>query len=141
MVQEDNTQNQLKVGELEGKEVFELYGNLLKENNRESNELKDEIEAAIIKFEINKLPIILGGTFDTIVSNKKDDGKIQSYYFHEFQNAFRSYMIDYASHGLDADDFQLIEAFNELSIKLQKIDPSVNIVTFNEFMDGIRDAV
>lgn len=131
----------MKVGEFEGKEVFELYGNLLKENNQANNELKDEIERAIIRFEINQLPVILGGTFDTIVTNQKDDGKIHSFYYHEFRDAFRSYMVDYASHGENANDFQLMIAFNELSIKLQKIDSNVNIVTFKEFMDGIRNAV
>lgn len=134
--------NKLKVGEFEGKEVFEIYGSLLKEGAQADPEFKNQIESAIAEFEQSSLLIILGGTFDSIIANPHDDRQeIHSFYYHGFRDAFRKYIVDYVSHGRDADNAEIRMAFNKLKNDLHNIDPSVNLVRFEEFMDGIRSAV
>ena len=131
----------IKVGEFEGKEVFEIYGSLLKEGANANIGFKNQIESAIAEFEQSQLPIILGGTFDTIITNPNDAGQVHSFFYHEFRNAFRKYMVDYVYRGRDADNAEIKMAFNILKSDFQNIDPSVNIVRFEEFMDDIRSAV
>ena len=101
-----------------------------------------EIESMLSHFEINKLPIILGGTFDLIVANPHDERQdVHSFYYHGFRDAFRQYMADYVSRGRDADNAEIRMAFNKLKGDLHDIDPSVNLVRFEEFMDKIRASV
>ncbi len=121
-------------------------------SDEEWSRINDELEtvakqleasgSSISDFEQSELPIILGGTFDTIIANPNDSRQdVHSYYYHGFRDAFRQYMTDYISHGRDADNAEIRRAFNKLKMDLGNIDPNVNLVRFEDFMDGIRDAV
>ena len=123
--------SQIKVGEFEGKEVFEIYGGLLSEDGNANQEFKDQIELGITEFEQSQLPTILGGTFDSIVANPNDNSQdVHSFYYHGFRDAFRKYIVDYVSRGRDADNAEIRMAFNKLKNDLHNIDPSVNLVRF-----------
>jgi len=139
---EDPSTNKLKVREFEGKKVFEIYGGLLREGGNGDQGFKDQVESEISQFEMGQLPIILGGTFETIIANPHDAKQdVHSYFYHGFRDAFRKYMIDYASQGRAADNGAIRTAFEKLKHDLNDIDPSVKIVEFEEFMDKIRAAV
>ena len=134
--------NKLKIGEFEGKEVFKIYEGLLKEGANVDTLLKSTIEGALHLFEINNIPVILGGTYESIVVNPNDEEvAVQNYFLNVFKVACRNYMMDYASRGRDADNAEIRMAFNKLKSDLGNIDPSVNLVGFEQFMDGIRSAV
>jgi len=102
----------------------------------------NEVSQQIADFEQRELPKILGGTFDSIVANPHDHSQgVHSYYYHEFRDAFREYMAEYVSKGRDADNGKIKMAFNKLKMDLRSIDPSVNLIKFEEFMDKIRATV
>jgi hypothetical protein len=113
--------------------------------NDELESVAKQLEASgssISNFEQRELPIILGGTFDTIIANPNDSSQdVHSYYYHGFRDAFRRYMTDYISRGRDADNAEIRMAFNKLKGDLHNIDPSVNLVRFEDFMNEIRSTV